>query len=393
MRRKFALSVLIFGSACAQVSVLDEQTMTTLGPGGGVASSADGLFSLEVAPGALATSTEISILTVRSTIPPEIAGVVYDLSQNNFAVPVGAKLYLSEPQQGFELVEISSEGLRAVQDMKEDLNARRLSGRLLRFARYGLRRHPHPRDGGVADVGTSTPAFDGGVGAVDAGTGTRNLCIEPSTLDFAHVALGQSRIMQSTIYNCGHQPERILNLGLLAGNAGFSNMTASDPQAQLPQTLGPGQQLTTTILFAPQVTGVAHDRLLIYTDSSSAAAYQEELVGASGGALGTCHLQTSTGTCTVTIQGDELFQITGPQTHFFEIDSDASCRAQASLVGLFSGFVAGTGTVALSYAPTPVDLLPHQTAWITHVQTSSAVGYFSLTDLRGQGCQIRLRGF
>lgn len=68
----------MFGAACAQNTVLEESTMTTIDNTGGIALSADGRLELRFPTGALDQSTDITITTQRGRLFPRTKSPIYE---------------------------------------------------------------------------------------------------------------------------------------------------------------------------------------------------------------------------------------------------------------------------------------------------------------------------
>jgi len=379
---------------CSETKVLDELTVTPIGQSGGIATSADGLFAVEFPAGAVASTIDVQILTVRSLVPSGVIGPIYDLTDNSFAFG-GAPLIrmsASEGAPGYEIVEIAGSGITVVEGSVEDELIRKVSAPFKRHARYARRRHSHPQPdaGGVADAGTSTPTIDGGMldSGVNTGTTSRALCTSVSTLDFGMVSLGQQASREVSVRNCGLDDVTITSVYVQTSSSGFSVTDSS------PTRLSSGQSTSITVVYAPRSGGPARGALLIEASGLAATVW---LTGESGTSSGRCELFTDTGTCSVEVFGPTSFSAP-TSSHDLEVRVDAGFTPTACPLGLRVeglGF-RGTLTSTLGGIPLPVELevseLQPLTVQISFVATGSSAwtGAFRVTGRLGSECVVPL---
>lgn len=382
---------------CSETKVLDELTVTPIGPSGGIATSADGLFAVEFPAGSLAAAVDVQILTVRSLVPSGIIGPIYDLTDNAFSFGGAPRIRVtaSEGAPGYELVEIAGSGITVVEGSVEDERSRKVSAPFKRHARYARRRHSHPQPdaGVVADAGTSTPTIDGGPldSGVDTGTISRALCTDVGTLDFGQVPVGSQATREVSIRNCGLEDVTINAVYVSTSSSGFRVTDTLSPTQ-----LRPGQSTVIAVTFAPLgsgLIGLANGALII--EANGGLGTTVWLIGQAFEPTERCgNLFTDTGTCTVEVLGPTLFSAPS-SSHDLEVRSDSICRLNLSVEGRgFGGFVA-TGTAGGELLPVTLDLIAgiSRIVRISFVATSSpaaTVGTFHVRGQPGFGCSVPL---
>ncbi|MFO0725531.1 MAG: hypothetical protein U1E65_17235 [Myxococcota bacterium] len=394
MHHRHLFSVLLSGllAACSQSTVLDEETVTTLGPSGGNAKSADGLFILEFPANALSAPAQVSIRTVRSLVPAGVEGPVYDLTDNSFSFSGGVRMSISEPtsgEAGFEIVELSGSQITALAGAVDDEITRRIAAPFLHFGRFGLRRHPsHVLDAGLADARTGTTTTDGGTANHGA------LRVDQRPLDFGHVEVGGNRALQTFIFNESGQAVSILAFHFQTSGAGQSAFS-DDTQASFPVRLEPGDSLVARVLFTPPSEGVWTATFQIETDSTDLPRIEVPLVGVGGIELLRCSVLTRTGSCGLTIRGDNIFNFYNTEIHDFQLAVDRPCDPDIALNAgwEYTARVLGTATTAVGSTPTRVSLAPAPVTLveITHVVTrTTSEGRLSLIGTGPGTCFLDL---
>lgn len=380
-------------AACSETKVLDELTVTPIGQSGGVATSADGLFAVEFPAGALSTSVDVQILTVRSLVPSDVIAPIYDLSDNSFAFGGAPRIRMaaSEGAPGYEIVEITASGVAAVDGSAEDELARQLTAPFKRHTRYARRRHVHPRvdAGTIADAGTGTVTLD--AGALDSGTGTGTislaLCADVGAIDFASVIVGQRATREVSIRNCGLQDVTITSVFVTTSSVGLSVTDTS------PSHLSPGQSTARTVSFTPLAVGPVQGTLVV--QGSGGVSTTVWLYGQGADLAGQCGLLlTNTGTCTVSVLGATEFQ-RPVTTNDLEVRVDApgGCELGLSVEGLgFTGTLTSTlGGLSLPLVMNVTEAEP-VTVRVMYVATATAAinGAFRVRGRPGSECTVPL---
>lgn len=382
-------------AACSETKVLDELTVTPIGQSGGVATSADGLFALEFPAGALATTVEVQILTVRSLVPTDVIGPIYDLSDNSFTFGGAPRIRMSaaEGAPGYEIVEVGAAGVSAVEGSVEDELTRKVSAPFKRHGRYARRRHVHPRvdAGTIADAGTGTVTLD--AGSLDSGTGTGTislaLCADVGAIDFGAVIVGQQATREVSLRNCGLQPLTVGSVFVTGSTVGFSMTDTS------PSHLNPGQSTTRAVVFRPGAVGFAQGSLI--AQGSGGVSTTVWLSGQGYQPAGHCDLFTNTGTCTVDVLGMTEFQ-SPSSTNDLQVRVDAGtvptgCQLGLSVVGLgFTGALTSTLGGALLPLIMNVTEAEPVTVQVTYVATgtSAMAGALRVEGTLGSSCVVPL---
>ncbi|MEQ9500769.1 MAG: putative Ig domain-containing protein [Deltaproteobacteria bacterium] len=160
--RKLSPFVFVAVFACSGDAVLHERTTTPIGTEGGTARSADGLLSLELAPGTVVSEVEITIETRRDVTNADLLSLVYEIGPDSLTLrePVVMRFEIEGSASSSPTV-VRVEGAALLAQVSSfDASTKTVSAEVDHFSMWAVASGASARDGGTPrDGGT---AHDGG---------------------------------------------------------------------------------------------------------------------------------------------------------------------------------------------------------------------------------------